>query len=118
MAGPTDARLRELQLLAKIDRTGALDLNDTFHLDQRDKDMLAELIYAGYLNGMGTIGWSYRDDFGYYENIKPENNKLLHQIEYERWSSLNALLGGQRVSLRMTHKGRVRLSELEQALRT
>jgi hypothetical protein len=50
MANLNDARLRELQWLARIDRTGALDLPSTQDLDARDRSMLAELIYNRRVN--------------------------------------------------------------------
>jgi diguanylate cyclase (GGDEF)-like protein len=112
-----DARLRELQFLARLDREGPLDLQ-THTLDDLQKAMLAELIYAGHLNGIGTIGWVYRDDFQHMHVSRPENNNLFLDAERQRWNSINRLLGGQQVTLRISHAGRVRLSELEQALQT
>ncbi len=109
---PTDARLRELQFLAKIERKGAHDIEDTFHLDQRERGMIAHLIDEGYVNGVGLQSQNHQQDFD------QALRTLKHAIEYDRWSSHIALVSGQRVSLRLTHKGLVHLSELRQALQT
>src|SRR3954471_9021441 len=119
MANPKDARLRELQLLARIDRLGSLELPSTKELDPRERGMIAELIYDRFLNGVGSPPWTYEaEDLPAWVTLDPDKNTLLRQIEHQRWYWLNRVFAGREVSLRMTHKGRVRLAELEQALKT
>jgi diguanylate cyclase (GGDEF)-like protein len=112
MANITDARLRELQFLAMVERRGRHDIENTFEMDQVLRGMIATLIHEGCLNGVGLQSLSYQHDF------EAALKDLKHRIEYESWSSLIALLSGQHVSLRLAHKGLVRLSELRQALKT
>jgi diguanylate cyclase (GGDEF)-like protein len=112
---PKDARLRELELLSELERA-RLHLDAT-KMDQGGRDMIAFLIHDGYLNGVGNQGWSYDDQFGSYDH-SGGYNPLIRKIEYERWDSLNRLLGGQELMLSISHKGRVRLSELRQALKS
>jgi diguanylate cyclase (GGDEF)-like protein len=76
------------------------------------------LIVEGYINGVGSEGWSWTGDFPNWSKVRPEDNELFHRIEHHRWNSLNRLLGGQHLTLSISHKGRVRLSELRQALKT
>lgn len=107
-----DARVRELQFLAEVERLGSLDLRETHKLDQHLRSMIAHLINEGYLNGVGIHSMGYQSDW------EKGRRELEGRIEYDRWRSHFNLMSGQEVTLRMTHKGRVRLSELEQALQT
>ena len=47
-----DARLWELRLLTELERGSPYV--DSHKLDQRTKQMVAFLIYEGYLNGVGS----------------------------------------------------------------
>lgn len=114
---PTDARLRELQFLARLNREGRIDLKGGV-AQGPEKEMIAELVHTGYINGIGSIDWSFKDDLQYIHVSRPENNDVLMGAERLRWNSINRLLGGQEVPLQISHAGRVRLSELEQALQT
>jgi diguanylate cyclase (GGDEF)-like protein len=119
MPSHKDARLRELQFLGKVERAGSLEIACTQDLDEADRSMLVELIYAGYVNGVGSPPWiSETHDLPAWETLDPRKNIIWQQIEHQRWYWMNRVQGGRDVSLRMAHKGRVRLSELEQALKT
>src|SRR5437667_1241485 len=107
-----DARLRELRFLAKLERDGIYRPSSEELRDEFFKQMIALLVFDGLINGVGSQGWSYWGQFGRSENRLPENNRLLQEIEYSRWSTLDEVLGGQHPVLRLSHKGRVRLSEL------
>jgi len=115
-AHAADARLRELQFLAQLDREDRLDLKPMPEGSART--MIVELIHAGYINNIGNISWNYQYEIQYMHVSRAENNDLLMGAERERWNSINRVLGGQQVTLRISHAGRVRLSELEQALQT
>jgi diguanylate cyclase (GGDEF)-like protein len=74
--------------------------------------MICELIMSGLLNGPTWRTIQYSDNF-------QDNRSSIYNItEFEQWDPLARVMGGQQVTLRMTHKGLVRLSELEQALKT
>ncbi len=111
-AAPLDARIRELRLLAKIDATGALDLPQTHDLELRDKSMIVELIDGGLLNGPSTRTIQYSDSHSV------NRSSVSGITEFERSDAMARVMGGQQVTLRISHKGRVRLAELEQALKT
>lgn len=115
---PTDARLRELQFLAKLDRANSFDIKPPIE-DPREKQMIAHLLDRGFLNSIGTQNWSYRTrGFDNYADVIPANNPLFQEAEWDRWNSMNKLLGDQRLTLYISHAGRVRLSELQQELQT
>src|SRR5882672_8994666 len=116
MPTPADARLRELQFLARLDREGPLNLQPM--PEGPERAMIAELIFAGYINSIGTIAWNYQYEIQYQHVSRPEMNDLFMGAERERWNSINRVLGGQQTTLRISHGGRVRLSELAQALQT
>src|SRR4051812_32522303 len=106
MASPRDARLRELRLLAEIDRTGSLDIQRTDALEQRDRAMIIEMIDGGLLNGISTRTIQYSDQF------RHNQSGIAKVTEFERVDPLARVMGGQQVTLRISHKGRVRLAEL------
>jgi|SRR3982074_2231077 hypothetical protein len=81
MIKAADARVRELQFLARLDREGAIELQ-ALGSDLLDKAMIAELIHQGYLNGIGTVSWTYRTELQYFHVARPENNDL---FGYEPW---------------------------------
>ena len=73
--------------------------------------MIIELIDNGMLNGLSTRETPYGDHV--------DNRSAIHNIsDFESVDGIARVMGGQPVSLRISHKGRVRLAELEQALRT
>ncbi|SRR6266849_2952836 len=116
-----DARLEELILLARLERKNL----EPFHYDPTTmhpahKQMVLTMIEQGLLNDESTFSWPYRSDFN--RNLQTartlEENDLQIRRRYQFWELLNQVYGDQRVDLRIGHKGRVRLSELRQALKT
>jgi diguanylate cyclase (GGDEF)-like protein len=68
--------------------------------------MLVHLLHEGYVNGI---------EHGRAGNA-PNLDVLRSNLEAERWRDIAAVLGQQQVILYMSHKGRVRMSELRDAL--
>src|SRR5207244_5458270 len=65
-----------------------------------------------FLNGMSTRTIQYSDQF------RVNQAGIANVLEFERIDPLARVMGGQQVTLRISHKGRVRLAELEQGLKT
>ena len=107
-----DARLREMQLLAKLDRDGPVEVSGVN--DQgAERQMIISLLRDGHLNGIETLGW------GKDAAMQGSWNRLGNAFESHVWEALAQLLSGNgAVKIQISHKGRVRLSELEQQLRT
>ncbi len=107
-----DARLEELKLLAELDRLGGL--TESFTRGPR-QDMVAFLIFERLVNGL-NIPWnppSTRLTTGL-----PGESDLERRLQ-ENWVSLlSEFLAGRSVHLELSHRGRVRLSELKQAMTT
>lgn len=103
-ANPQDARLRELRFLARLEREGDLPL--TPPLPDFEKLMIAQLLSEGCINGLATLGWDRSLPFGLIEA----------EINDDRRLDLHRLLGGEPLTIKINHKGRIRLSELEQGL--
>lgn len=117
-ADQTDARLRELNFLAEVER-GAFRW--TFQSSDPRRDMVARLLHEGHFNGIGLLSWSYSGNLSREvwaaEGSGRGMNPLALKLEQERWFELNQLLGGQEVQLRLNHKGRLRMAELRDELR-
>lgn len=112
-----DPRLREMAFLADAERQGGLA--SVSHQDLRDhvyKSMVVYLLHEGYLDGIDSVDWP--------PNRRPTVHDHTGETDLERrartrrWETMSYLLGDQPITLRLSHKGRVRLAELEQALRT
>jgi diguanylate cyclase (GGDEF)-like protein len=98
-----DARLEELKLLSELDHRGGL----TITLPEGPyRDMIAFLVYERFVTAF-NLPW------------RDTSWRLLEAHLHECWvKGLSDVLTGQSVHLELTHKGRVRLSELKQALTT
>ncbi len=103
---PKDARLRELQFLAKLARAGEGPEELFFGNDLRS--MVVYLVQHGYVNGIEVASWS-KDSSWERIDVAADNRRQL---------DMHRVLTGQSIRLRITHAGRIRLSELEQALQT
>jgi diguanylate cyclase (GGDEF)-like protein len=103
-----DARLREMQFLAKLDREDLADRrsNSTDYDDRLDQAMIASLICDGYVNGIDSMG------------ITPVAFRLLASHQEQIGEQITGLKQHRTFKLQISHKGRVRLSELEQQLKT
>ncbi|MDI3290137.1 diguanylate cyclase [Polyangium sp. 15x6] len=103
----TDARIREMQFLARLDR-GELEFVAPPERVE-DQQMIMSFIADGYCN----------DGLDALERL---TRLMPHQItdtqESERSRSMLKVIRRVPLTLKITHKGRVRLSELQQQLRT
>jgi len=106
-----DARLKELDLLARVDREGSIQIGP---LHGQDRDLVAFLASERYVNDL-QINWEYKGGRTGGMPGETELERLLHQ---ERIDGLSKILGGHSVTLRITHAGRVRMAELSWALRS
>lgn len=115
-----DARLREMQFLAKLDREGEIHISGSYD-GSPERQMLISLIEEEYVNGFDAYPvdydektWSAGRAMHVHHGIQVESAAMLltrHPKGGPSQTSFN-------VCLRMCHKGRVRLSELEQQLKT
>lgn len=105
-----DARLEELKFLAELDRGG---LTESLEPGRR-RDMVFSLVVQGFVTGPG---FAWRDPGGRLTTGLPGESLLERQIQEWRIRALSDLLSQVSVHLEVTHLGRVRLSELKQALR-
>lgn len=118
-----DARVAELQLLAWVDRVGQLTT-------AVPHGHWADLLVASVSDGLLTA-FSYEKAFEHFKNSGAGSSPMMDSSDGIEGSSLlersfvmakiavqNRVFRGERVDLRITHRGRVRLSELKQALRS
>jgi len=105
-----DARLAELGFLARVARAGTMVVKPMLK-NSPEREMVFHLMRHEYLNEAGSepVKLSF-DSTG--------QEPLPLAIDRERWRRMNQLLGGLPVSVRVGHKGRVRLASLRQELRT
>ena len=106
-----DARLTELEFLAKIARQSSLEVGP---LTGADRDLVAFLASRGYVNDL-NIPWQHQNRPS---SGLPGESQLERLIQQEKIDTLNKVLGGQTVDLRITHAGRVRMAELAQQFRS
>lgn len=116
--GNQDARLQELAFLAKVEREGVITFVEGYPpptaAQPGSRHMIVHLLYEGCLNGLGYI------------DVRPEmvgetsGGRVILDKRYEDefWRDIALALSGQHSILRISHKGRMRRSELEQALRS
>jgi diguanylate cyclase (GGDEF)-like protein len=100
-----DARLRELQFLARLDREGRVDL--TVAVEDPDRLMILHLLRERYVNHLAAL-----------EGTSGEIPDLEDALRGRLAHDLDLLLKVEPVAFRINHKGRLRLAELEQALQT
>lgn len=111
-SSPKDARIRELEFLSRVERAGVVStLNDGLLTNDLQKQMIVHLIHEGHLNGvdtfpLGLLGWPSKS-----------GAKTRDEVEEWKWSAISSVLDGQQVALQLSHKGRVRISELRDELR-
>lgn len=119
MAEIKDPRLREMAFLARLEREGFTPVTSKeLFEDGPLKAMALHLLQEGYVNGLDTVSWSASDgEAGPMLNF---GGKTQVQLKHEGQVAVEIAraLANQEVRLRISHKGRVRRSELEQALRT
>jgi len=109
---PRDARVRELEFLSRVERQGAVGtISDGLLKDDLQKQMIAHLLYEGYLNGVESLPWGP----GSWLSTAP--TEMPGKVELRRWYEMKTLLAEQQLPLSLSHKGRVRISELRDELR-
>lgn len=108
MASKFDARLREMQFLARLDRDGPIQINGVYD-GKPERQMLISLVNDGYVNGIDSRGT---------DAVSPM--MALHDDDRatDLWRLRSTRSGLGNPTLSISHRGRVRLSELEQQLRT
>lgn len=101
-----DARLREMQFLARLEREGTIKVSGRDRSAERQ--MILSLLVDGYLN----------DGFDGLVVGASESHKVLEKQRIIVSNSISSVHRGEPTNLKISHKGRVRLSELEQQLQT
>lgn len=106
-----DARLEELKLLTELDRRGSVTLQPR---EGPERDMFFFLVYERYASAF-RLTW--REPGAFPISGLPGESPVERHL-HDCWvKSLSEVLEGQSpIQLELTHKGRVRLSELKQAL--
>src|SRR5712664_167484 len=100
-----DAQLRELQFLAKLDREERVDI--TVAVEDPDRLMILHLLRERYVNDLAALSHTSGEIPDLEDALR---DRLMHDLDL--------LLKVEPVAFRINHKGRLRLSELEQALQT
>lgn len=96
---------------------GAAALDASHLADPVLKSLAVHLLAEGYANGLDSL----HVPIGEVTGPQPDfGGKSLLLLKHERrlWETIGYLLANQQVYLYISHKGRVRRAELEQALRT
>jgi hypothetical protein len=108
-----DARFEELQFLSEIERKRFI----TFDAPPTKpvRDMITFLILEGLVTEP-AMHWRHNEDHSF--TGLPGESELERMVNATRLRLLSRHLGEQPVRLELTHKGRVRLSELKQGLRS
>jgi diguanylate cyclase (GGDEF)-like protein len=117
MAEILDARLRELELLTQLDRGDNRLASERLHQDHVFKSMVLHLLHEGCINGLECLPWIVGRAV---EPVGMAGSMTNLQAQHDRrlWGDIASALSDQEVFARLSHKGRLRRSELEQALRT
>jgi diguanylate cyclase (GGDEF)-like protein len=112
-----DARLQEMQFLAHLAREGEIKINTEDEATNRP--MIVSLIYNRYINDIDSMNelqrYNWSDLERAYKDYRDTHIKIL-------FLQMNGPIEGARIqtthslNLRISHKGRVRLSELQQQL--
>jgi len=108
-----DARFEELQFLSEIGRRGFVTFETPVAKPVRD--MITFLILEGFVT-QPAMRWTHNEDRSFLG--LPGESELERAINATRLRLLSLHLGEQPISVELTHKGRVRLSELKEALRS
>jgi diguanylate cyclase (GGDEF)-like protein len=108
-----DARLEELKLLAQLDRRTGITMQPK---EGPERDMVFFLVYERFADAF-KLTWSEPGPFTI-SGLPGESPVERHLHDCWVKSLSEALEGRSSVHLELTHKGRVRLSELKQALTT
>ena len=107
-----DARLEEMKLLSEIDRVGQKQVSPP---PGPFRDLISFLIQDRLVNDLHALPGTVR-----YEQAGglPGESFIERMLQGKYVETLCRVLEGSSVTLRLTHRGRVRLSELKQAVRS
>jgi diguanylate cyclase (GGDEF)-like protein len=108
--GRVDARLMEMQFLARLEREGKIETGEPFD-GSPERQMLVSLVEQGYVNGLDTRSNNSGAPMSLMLAARDGQATDLWRLAHKNPDTAN-------VELRMSHRGRVRLSELEQQLKT
>jgi diguanylate cyclase (GGDEF)-like protein len=108
----SDARLLEMQLLARLEREGQIEIKGPYD-GSPERQMIISLIDQGYINERGSSAYPYTGG---------PTSGAGHYYLTTRAQQLDFLMSKREdlpsVPLYIGHRGRVRLSELQQQLKT
>jgi diguanylate cyclase (GGDEF)-like protein len=106
-----DARLTELELLARLERNGSIDFEGR---DPRDTEVrvVMHLLAKGLVNDATTLSLNqFTYDVG-----RHEENWYAKYVEAEQWKAINSLHQRSFVRIQATHAAAMRRAELEQSI--
>ena len=107
----SDARLLELDFLSYLSRNGVVEVcNDGTNIPRRD--MIVHLLMEELVNDIAGSEPN-ADRSAWYEA-----ELIFESLKYDRNQNLIFFLTGRKISMRISHKGRIRLAELEHAIKT
>lgn len=104
----SDARLLEMEFLNRLSRSKSLSLKRDEDIPRRD--LIAYLIMEGLVEDATGPGWSGMTPTSFAQSAT--------YLQQRRAYCFGQFLCDHPVALCISHKGRVRLAELEQALKT
>jgi hypothetical protein len=107
-----DARVEELILLSEIERGAGIRFQSS---NGPRRDLVAFLVDARLVNDLQAEHWDHDQAVSRGGNLG--ETAVERELHKSRIESLSKLLAGLEIHLTLTHRGRVRLSELKQALR-
>jgi len=107
-----DARLEELKFLSEIEHAGSYAVEST--AEGQWRDMLVHIVDERFVNDQVSI-WPGKGSQG--SSVGPPGQSELERRRHFAYlETLTKILEGRKVSLQLSHKGRLRISELKQAL--
>jgi diguanylate cyclase (GGDEF)-like protein len=120
-----DARVREMQFLAQLEREGEITIKGPYDRSFERK-MIVSLVDREYVNGIDSL---YANGIpvgsGGEGGVVQSPEQVVERYRYDRIRCIGLLLGDKvfgtytgEVTVRISHMGRVRLSELRQQLKT
>lgn len=108
---PSDARLKELELLDKLERNVSVTLDPILD-DFQVRRLVVHLLAEGYVNDASEVYFS--DEQKIMDNAI---NWYRAKVEEEQWDLIRKVRNRQPIRLVISHRGAVRRAELEQALK-
>ncbi len=105
-----DARLRELQFLSNLEIEGSIKIEGAYD-GSPERQMIISLLYNGYINDIDT-------EFRYSKECLGGLEQAVKDSRLEDIFHLRRPSGVTAVNLYIGHKGRIRLSELKQQLKS